>query len=576
MSDSGIIPFLYRIGCLVHTADGPREAAHSIMQIIAECIPCHGYALTLLNPDSQMLELEVGAGQWQGGGDAVLRLGQGITGWVALHGKPLLTKNIQEDSRFSLNDPAVFCEMAVPLIGDGGMPMGAITLDGDRVGAFSEAQMRMLQSLADEASRVIRRIWLTDQLRHKSRQLEALVQTGRSLVKKRELQELLGSITSEALSIMHCKVCAVFLLDPTKQVLSLQALSGSQRFTDYEERLALEDSAIGTAISRRKTIEVYDLQRTEEYHFQPVIRNEQLVSMLACPILYEDETIGVLTAYTDQPHRFYNEERRILETLASLGAIAIQNARLYTRIFQTEENLRKTERLTTLGLLSAEIAHEIRNPLTVIRLLFESLDLQFAAGDMRQRDVAIIGEKIDQLEAIVTRVLNFGKSREDLRSRYDLAGLVDDTLHLVRLKLWQSRIKVSFKSPQGVSLMVDVNKGQIQQALLNLIINATQAMPNGGAITVSLSTLEVDQVPCVAVDIEDSGAGVPDAIKDQIFDSFLSGHAQGTGLGLAIVKRILKSHNGDIELVASGDDGTHMRFWLPIRSPDKTGNAEPQ
>lgn len=564
MPDSDIVPYLYRIGCLVHTATDPRCAAQSIMQIIAECIPCSGYALTLLSPDSQLLELEVGSGQWHNGSDAVLRLGQGITGWVALHGKPLLIKNLQDDHRFGLNDPTVFCEMAVPLLGDGGTAMGAITLDGDRVAAFSEQHMRDLQALADEASRVIRSIWLTEQLRHKSRQLEALVHTGRALVKKRELQELLGSITAEALSIMHCKVCALFLLGPNKQVLSLQALSGSKRFTDYEEKLAIEDSAIGTAISRRKTIEVYDLQRTEEFHFQPVIRSEQLVSMLACPILYEDEVIGVLTTYTDQPHRFYNEERRILETLASLGAIAIQNARLYTRIFQTEENLRKTERLTTLGLLSAEIAHEIRNPLTVIRLLFESLDLSFETGDMRQRDVEIIGEKIDQLESIVTRVLNFGKSREDLRSRYDLCALVDDTLHLVRLKLWQSRIKVSFQQPEGTPLTVDVNKGQIQQALLNLIINATQAMPGGGAIKVSLAILDIEHVPCAVVDIEDSGAGVPEAIRDQIFDSFLSGHAHGTGLGLAIVKRILRSHNGDIELVSSGDHGTHMRFWLPL------------
>ncbi|MCD8482715.1 MAG: ATP-binding protein [Verrucomicrobia bacterium] len=372
------------------------------------------------------------------------------------------------------------------------------------------------------------------------------------------------SITGEALSIMGCRLCALFLYDSGKHSLSLKALSGSDKFTQYEERLAIEDSAIGTAISRRKIIEVSDLQRTEEYHFRDLILSENLVSMLACPILYEDEVIGVLTAYTDKPHRFYNEERRIFETLAGLGAIAIQNARLYARIFQSEENLRKTERLTTLGLLSAEIAHEIRNPLTVIRLLFDSLDLKFPSGDLRHRDVAIIGEKIDQLEAIVTRVLNFGKSREDLRSRYDLCSLVDDTLHLVRLKLLQSRIEVSFFKPANSQLMVDVNKGQIQQTLLNLIINATQAMPGGGFIKVALSTAEVEGVPSALVDIEDSGAGVPDGIQDQIFDSFLSGHAQGTGLGLAIVKRILKSHNGDIALVKSGKTGTHMRFWLPL------------
>ncbi|MCD8482716.1 MAG: GAF domain-containing protein [Verrucomicrobia bacterium] len=125
-----------------------------------------------------MLELEIGTGQWGIESDAVLRLGARNHRMGGAPRQPLLIKNIQEDVRFNLSDPAVFCEMAVPLLGDGGMLMGAITLDGDRIAAFDEQQLAELQVLASEASRVIRSIWLTEQLRRKSRQLEALVQTG--------------------------------------------------------------------------------------------------------------------------------------------------------------------------------------------------------------------------------------------------------------------------------------------------------------------------------------------------------------------------------------------------------------
>ena len=139
--------------------------------------------------------------------------------------------------------------------------------------------------------------------------------------------------------------------------------------------------------------------------------------MLATPIVFNNEVIGLLNAYTTHQHRFNNDEKKVFATLAQLGAIAIQNARLYARIFSSEESLRQNEKLTTLGMLAAEIANEIRNPLTVIKLLFESLELQFEPNDDRQTDVAVIGEKINHLEAIVSRVLDFGRNGQNMHSR---------------------------------------------------------------------------------------------------------------------------------------------------------------
>src|SRR5262249_11535622 len=124
------------------------------------------------------------------------------------------------------------------------------------------------------------------------------------------------------------------------------------------------------------------------------------------------------------------------------------------RVFHSEESLRKNERLTTLGLLAAEIAHEIRNPLTVLKLLHGGLGLQFPKGDPRSTDVRVIAEKLDQLEAIVTRVLSFGQSSGGLHTRVSLAEIVDDTLLLVRLKLAQAKVSARFlHSPQP--LVVD-------------------------------------------------------------------------------------------------------------------------
>jgi signal transduction histidine kinase len=231
-------------------------------------------------------------------------------------------------------------------------------------------------------------------------------------------------------------------------------------------------------------------------------------------------------------------------------------------VFKSEDVLRKNERLTTLGLLAAEIAHEIRNPLTVLKLLHGGLDVDFAEGDPRRTDMRVISEKLDQLESIVTRVLGFAKAPSSLHSRWSLTDIVEDTLVLVRLKLAQSKVSLHF-DPPAVSLYVDAHKGQIQQVLLNLLLNATQAMPEGGTITLTTTAVDRAGAHLALVDIADTGTGIPESIRDRVFDSFLSGRPDGTGLGLAIAKRILLSHHGDITLLSTSPAGTTMRLTLP-------------
>ncbi len=560
--DRLVVDSLYRISSLVSDTEDPREALEIIIDEIMRILPAQSAAIELLNPDTNLLEIEVFRGFPDHSKEMQLRLGQGVTGWVALHGRALVVPDVSKDPRYIPVKPEIRSEMAVPMIGSGGNIVGVVNVDSEKADAFSESDLKALTLLTNEAGRVVNRIWLIQKLKEKADQLESLIKTAQSIVKKREVDELLSSITEEARALMRCRLCAVFLLDENTESLVLRALAGAP-LKENRERLALSESVIGTVIQRNKIIEVHDLPRTEEHHFVRLTQRENLVSMLSCPVVYENKVIGVLNAYTDRHHRFNNEERRVFQTIAGLGAVAIQNARLYSRIFQTEETLRRNDRLTTLGLLSAEIAHEIRNPLTVIRLLFESLGLDFPAEDMRAKDVEIIGEKLDQLEGIVSRVLSFGKSREDMRIGCDLRSLVEDTFHLVRLKLQQSRIEVALTIPRERAFTVEVSKGQIQQAILNLVINAMQAMPDGGRIEAVLEATD-DPAPAALLSLSDTGPGIPEALRGKIFDSFLTGYGAGTGLGLAIVKRILKSHGGDIEMAETGPGGTLMRLRLPL------------
>jgi signal transduction histidine kinase len=200
--------------------------------------------------------------------------------------------------------------------------------------------------------------------------------------------------------------------------------------------------------------------------------------------------------------------------------------------------------------------------------LFDSLDLKFDSGDARRKDTEVIVEEITHLEEIVNRVLSFGKTGDSIHSHCEIDTLVRDTLHLLRLKLEQSRIRTEVITADR-ALVVEGHKGQLQQVILNLVINAMQAMPDGGEIKVEITRETHRDGDTAAILITDTGTGIPKSLRQSIFDSFLSGRSDGSGLGLAIAKRILKSHRGDIALVDSSRRGTTVRFWLPLAAPEQ-------
>jgi signal transduction histidine kinase len=554
---------LYNISRLPGDLTDPKAALEAILNEILRVIPATSGSINLINPDSRLLEMEVLRGLPERSKQLQLSLGEGVTGWVALHGKPMLVPDVSLEPHYVPVSDSVKSEIAVPMV-QAGTVLGVVNLDSDAPAAFDGKALEALTRLSEEATRVIALIWQTGQLQSKARQLEALVTTARELVGRLDMHDLLTQITSEALGLGRCRLAALFLYDKSKSRLELHAIAGSKSITNYSETLALEESAIGTAIRRKKQVEVIDLPRSEEHHFIDVVQSEGIVSMLSSPLIFENDVLGVLNIYTDRRHRFSNDERNLLAALCGISALAIINARLYDRVFATEDTLRRNDRLTTLGLLSAEIAHEIRNPLTVIKLLFGSLNLDFPEDDMRRKDAEIIAEKLDQLEDIVTRVLSFGKNSEGLHSMWDLGRIVDDTLLLVRLKLRQCGVQLTYSKPDE-PVLVDVSKGQIQQAVLNIVMNAVQAMSGGGKLSVSISVEARGDTRAGVIRVHDSGPGIPDEIRNKLFDSFLTGKVGGTGLGLNISKRILKSHGGDIEIEESGPTGTVVKLWLPLQ-----------
>ena len=314
-----------------------------------------------------------------------------------------------------------------------------------------------------------------------------------------------------------------------------------------------------TSLRTSRVVEFQSLDRTGAFGAVDLPTDPFICSALAAPLFVDSAPAGVLAVYTAHPHRFSDAQKRLLAALGSFAAVALHNSRLYARVFHSEEVLRKNQTLTTLGLLAAEIAHEIRNPLTVIKLLHGTLGADFPEGDPRRRDLEVITEKIEQLEVIVSRVLSFGRAPSALHSRWPLSEMLEDTLHLLRAKLAQAGVQLRY-TPPARPVSVEVNKGQLQQVFLNLVINSLQAMPHGGKISIDCAI----DAGVVHLDFRDAGTGIPPELQPRIFESFLSGKADGTGLGLTIARRIMQDHRGQLSLVSTGPDGTTMRVTLPL------------
>ena len=558
------LSLLYRVSQVIHSTLEPKKALDLILGQAVRLTRASSGSVVLINPHTGFLEIEAHKGLPPNAASLKLRVGEGITGWVARNGRPARVNNVKMDARYVMIRESVCSEMAVPLWVAGEL-RGVLNVDSDRLNAFSEDDQELLESLAAEAARVIHHTWLYEQIRHKARLFEALAGISRTLNSTVELNDILSAITREARGLITAKMCSLLLLDATGEWLDLKASDGAGPDYLQKPRLRVDESLVGSVLRRKKPLQVANVLEASHYQNLEVARREGLVSLLSVPLLFGAEAIGVLNIYTGEPHVFSNEEIQILAALAGLSAVAIEKARLYEKIAGLEEQLRQNEKLSALGLLAAEVAHEIRNPLTVLKMLFHSLDLQFPDGDMRAQDVEIIRNKLAQLDRIVEQILDFARTAEPRFEAVDLNRLLDELALLVRHKLAQHNIQLKRISSANLPL-VRADAAQLGQVFLNLLLNAVSAMPDGGLLQISLKPLPASRsLPArVQIEFRDTGEGMTPEQQQRAFVSiFNTTRARGSGLGLAIVARIIEAHRGQISVRSRRGHGTTFRIILP-------------
>lgn len=550
----------------VHASLEPRE---SLQLLVLEAVRlCHATSgsLVLRNPNSNLLEIEVALGLPRTAAILRLPLGKGITGWVAKHGKAARVGDVRSDPRYLMVRPEVRSELAVPLMVDGEV-RGVLNVDSEEINAFSEADEALLDGLARHAVIVVRNTWLFEQSRRRTTLATAVARISRVMNTAFGLEEVLQLITREAAQLMGAKLSSVLMIGDDPECLEVMASYGAGPEYLGRGRLSVDESLVGVVLRRRRPLQIEDVRSSRLYQSTEVARREGLVSLLSVPLIISGEPCGALNVYSGEPHTFSNEEIQTLSALGQLAAIALERARFAERMSIAEEELRRNDKLCALGLLAAEVAHEIRNPLTVMKMLYHSLDLNFPPGDPRTEDARLIGQKMDLLNRIVEQVLDFARHAEPRFEKVAVGPLIDDLRLLTRHKLRLHNVDLTVEiSPDTPMILAD--PVQLEQALLNLILNAVEAMRDGGRLVIRCGAGK-DPATGDTLDLtlSDTGPGwstPPNPLRPGLL--LASTKPQGNGLGLAVVTRVVETHRGKIEFDSQPGRGTTVNIQLPVGS----------
>ena len=242
------------------------------------------------------------------------------------------------------------------------------------------------------------------------------------------------------------------------------------------------------------------------------------------------------------------------------GVVAV--IRDVTEIKDLNEEVARHKRLAALGKLSAGIAHEIRNPLSSIRGLAQFVYNSFSKTDERKEDLNTIIQEVDRLNKLVVQVLDFAKLKKPNLTPFSLNDLIRKIVELFKLEIKDKQIKFSLELSPDIS-QIQADEDQVRQILMNVIINAIQAIPKEGEIKIKTEKALLKGEPAIKLIIEDSGIGITEKDFSQIFDPFFSTKERGSGLGLSIVYKLVEGHQGEIKVESKEGKGTKFVIFLP-------------
>ncbi|MCK4249083.1 MAG: GAF domain-containing protein, partial [Candidatus Omnitrophica bacterium] len=295
---------------------------------------------------------------------------------------------------------------------------------------------------------------------------------------------------------------------------------------------------------------------------------------LSIPIILGGKLIGIFNLSEKKSEQMFSpEDIGLLSTIANQAAIAIENARLYTEMRDMEKSLYQADKMVSLGTLASSVAHEVGNPLTTLKTYLQMFEEKKDDKEFISRAQEKMTGEVERLQDIIDQLRSYSRvSRSGEVNDINIIEVLEDVLELVNYQL--TRVNVRIEKSYGPNIPdIQANASHLKQIFMNLILNACQAMAEGGQIKVSVeyhqSGREMDFVSGEHIQIafQDTGKGIPPELLQggKLFKPFFTTKEKGTGLGLSITKKLIEEHGGEIKVNSQIDAGTTFTIKLPLK-----------
>jgi len=395
---------------------------------------------------------------------------------------------------------------------------------------------------------------------------ETLGSFSKAMVTILELRSLSREIIDTISQTMGVEKASLFLWDEEKGGYSLFE-SKNIKINDSLAMLYKSDplphylQRIGEIIIKEELAKGANISELND-----VIRKMSLLEAeVSIPLNLKGQLIGIINlTHKFNKDIYSHEDIELLSTLANQTAIAIENARLYEDIKKSKSYIRRADRLASLGTLTAGLAHEIRNPLVAIKTLTQLLPERLDDEEFRSQFLQIASGEVDRISSLVNELLDFARPSDPKLKLEDINNILDGMILLVSTETKKKQINIT-KNYTSDLPPVQIDREQIKQVFLNILLNAIEATRENGKIDVKTrSFIKPGGEPYVQIEFTDTGSGIPEEYLEDIFNPFFTTKSTGSGLGLSISNQIIQEHRGYIHVESHLNKGASFFINLPV------------
>ena len=571
-------------------------------------------------------------------GSAIAVLGTSITARMARTKAVIHVRDLAAEQAYTDRNPTTVAAvelggvrtyLTVPMLKDDEL-IGGFALSRQEVRPFTDKQIALVTNFVNQAVIAIENTRLLTELRQRTDdlgrsvgELRALGEVSQAVNSTLDLETVLSTIVAKAVQISNTDAGAIYVFNDMQREFHLRATYAmDQALIDAlsKQHIGVDETNVTLALAQREPTQIADLSKEAPNEINEITLRAGYRARLTAPLFRGGEIVGLLVVRRRTPGAFPQNTVDLIKTFATQSVLAIQNARLFENIETRTRELTKslgdlrtaqdrliqTEKLASLGQLTAGIAHEIKNPLNFVNNfsavsveLIDELREALGSAHLDSKLRAEIGEIADTLQGNLDKVVRHGKRADAivknmlLHSRQgsgehrsvDINALVEESLNLAYhgARAEKQGFDISMeKSFDPTAGEVDLFPQEITRALLNLISNGfyaatkRKAEATGGDYEPTLAAATKNLGDCVEIRIRDNGTGIPPEVREKLFNPFFTTKpaGEGTGLGLSISHDIIvKQHGGSIEVDTQPSEFTEFRIVLPraAASANKSG-----